>query len=297
MLKPRGIIPALVTPLDENGNLLEESLRNVIDYTIDGGVHAIFALGSTGEIYALDSEQQKRVIQLAIEHTAGRVPVYAGASVITTRDCIKLAQFAEAAGADAISVLTPYFMTPSQDELKEHYMAIARSVKIPMLLYNNPGRTGVNLSINTIEDLSKIENIVGIKDSSGNMTNLLELIRLCESDDFSVIVGRDTLIYSNLAAGGSGAIAATANVVPKLIVGIYNACMAGDYVKAKELQKQLAPLRIAFELGSFPVVIKEALRMVGIDAGVCMKPVTQMKSENYEKLKEVIINMGYYNPL
>lgn len=294
MFKPYGIIPALVTPLDEKGNLLEDALRKVIDYTIDGGVHGEFILGSTGEIYGLEFEQKKRALEITIEQTAGRVPVYAGASEITTRDCIKLAQMAESLGATAVSVLTPYFITPSRNELREHYIKIAASTRLPILLYGNDDRTNVNIPPDLAEELSHVENIVGIKDSSGDMTKMGEYIRRTNPEEFSVIAGRDTLILANLAYGGSGAIAATANVVPSVVAGIYNSFMAGDIVKAREYQNKLAPLRIAFGLGSFPVVMKEALKLAGIDVGVCLSPIGGISEENRNKLAGILKDLGVY---
>lgn len=296
MFKPYGTITALVTPLDSEGNLMEDSLRRVIDYTIDGGVHGVFILGSTGEIYGLDFEQQKRAIEITVEQTKGRVPVYAGASMITTKDCIKLAQFAESTGGvDAVSVLTPYFIKPSEDELYEHYVKIASSTKLPVILYNNRGRTNVNISPALAAKLADIDNIVGIKDSAGDMTQMGEYIRLTQKKEFSVLSGRDTLILAALAYGGAGAIAATANIVPSVVAGIYNSFMAGDLLKAREYQNRLAPLRIAFGLGSFPVVMKEALRLVGIDAGVCLSPIGPMPEENRAKLADVLKDLGVYH--
>lgn len=295
MFKPYGIIPALVTPLDENGKLMEDALRQVIDYTIDGGVHGLFILGSTGEIYGLEYEQKKRALEITVEQANGRVPVYAGASEITTRDCIKLAQLAESVGAQAISVLTPYFITPSKNELKEHYIKIAKSTKLPVILYNNFDRTNVNITADLTEELANVDNITGMKDSSGDMTLMGEYIRRTQGKDFSVIAGRDTLILSNLVYGGAGAIAATANIAPKLPVGIYNAFKEGNIEKAREFQYALAPLRIAFGLGSFPVVMKEALRLVGIDAGVTLSPVGPMSEENRQKLAGILKDMGVLN--
>lgn len=295
MFKPYGVIPALVTPLDEQGNLKEKALRQVIDYTIAGGVHGVFILGSTGEIYGLEWKQKKRAIEITVEQTAGRVPVYAGASEITTRDCIKLAKLAESiGGVSALSVLTPFFVTPSKDELKEHYLRIAASTKLPVILYGNNDRTHVNISPDLAVELAEVENIVGIKDSSGDMTQMGEYIRRTAGKEFNVIAGRDTMILANLAYGGAGAIAATANIVPKIVAGIYNSFIAGDYEKAREYQYKLAPLRIAFGLGTFPVVMKEALRLVGIDAGVALRPVGPISEENRAKLTEIIKNLNVY---
>ena len=296
MFKPYGVIPALVTPLDEQGNLMEDALRRVIDYTIDGGVHGVFILGSTGEIYGLEWEQKKRAIEITVEQAAGRVPVYAGAGEITTRDCIKLAKLAESiGGVSAVSVLTPYFITPSKQELKEHYLTIAASTKLPVILYGNDDRTNVNIPADLAAELANVDNIVGIKDSSGDMTKMGEYIRLTLGKEFSVISGRDTLILANLAYGGAGSIAATANIVPKVVSSIYDSFMAGDLKKAREYQFQLAPLRIAFGLGSFPVVMKEALRLVGIDAGVTLRPVGPLTDDNRAKLAEILKKLGVYH--
>lgn len=295
MFKPYGVIPALVTPLDEHGNLMEKALRQVIDYTIAGGVHGVFILGSTGEFYGLEWEQKKRAIEITVEQTAGRVPVYAGASEITTRDCIKLAKLAESiGGVAAVSVLTPYFITPSKSELKEHYLSIAAATKLPVILYGNDDRTNVSIPADLVVELSKVENIVGIKDSSGDMTKMGEYIRLTIDNEFNVIAGRDTLILANLVYGGAGAIAATANIVPAVVAGIYNSFMAGDLAKAREYQYKLAPLRIAFGLGTFPVVMKEALRLVGIDAGVTLPPVGPMSDANRAKLAEILKKLEVY---
>lgn len=295
MFKPYGVIPALVTPLDEHGNLMEKALRQVIDYTIAGGVHGVFILGSTGEFYGLEWEQKKRAIEITVEQTAGRVPVYAGASEITTRDCIKLAKLAESiGGVAAVSVLTPYFITPSKSELKEHYLSIAAATKLPVILYGNDDRTNVSIPADLVVELSKVENIVGIKDSSGDMTKMGEYIRLTIDNEFNVIAGRDTLILANLVYGGAGAIAATANIVPSVVAGIYNSFMAGDLAKAREYQYKLAPLRIAFGLGTFPVVMKEALRLVGIDAGVTLPPVGPMSDANRAKLAEILKKLEVY---
>lgn len=295
MFQPKGVIPALVTPLDEQGNLLEDGLRQVIDYTIQGGVHGVFVLGSTGEIYGLSDQQKKRVLEITVEHTAGRVPIYAGASEITTRDCIKTARLAEEVGGiSAVSVLTPYFVTPNQEELKEHYKEIAKSTSQPIILYGNDEKTNVSISPDTCVELSEIDNIIGIKDSSGDMTKMAEYIRRTQGKEFHVLAGRDTLIFANLCYGGTGGIASTGNVAPAIVAGIYDAYVAGEFEKSRELQFKLAPLRLAFGLGSFPVVMKEALNLVGVNAGVTLGPVKELSPENKMKLIEVLKQLDVY---
>ncbi len=297
MFKPSGIIPALVTPLDEQGNLIENSLKKIINYTLEAGVHGVFILGSTGEIYGLTDKQKQRVMEVTVEHVNGRVPVYAGAGEITTNNSIKTAQIAEKVGGiSALSVITPYFVSPTQDELIEHYTSIANSVKTPIILYGCDGRAHNSIMPETALRLSEVENIIGIKDSSGSserMDKYLELTK--DKEDFSVLCGIDTLIYHGLVNGTKGAIASSANIAPKISVGIYNAFMNGDLKKAEELQNKLVPLRNAYAFATFPGLIKEAVQLVGIDVGVALKPVGAISNKNREKLTQVLKDLEVYN--
>ena len=294
MKTPEGVLPALVTPFNKEGEFLPKSFTEIIDYTLEGGVHGLFVLGSTGEAYALNLEEKKQVMECAIEHNNGRVPVYIGVGGVTTRDTIASAQAAETAGADAISVLTPYFITPNYEELKAHFIAIASSVNIPVLLYNNVPRTNVDIPPRMIEELASVENIIGVKDSSGDMTKLAEYIRLTQGKEFSVFCGRDTMIFANLMYGGKGAVAATAGFAPELVVGIYTAFKEGDYEKARDCQLKLAPLRLAFTLASFPALMKEALNLIGFDAGVPMAPIGEMPESNRKVLIGLLKDAGLY---
>lgn len=289
--QPKGIIPAMVTPLTSDRKINVESLRKLTNYLIVGGVHGLFAAGTQGEFYALTYEEKKKVIEAVVEEARGRVPVYAGTGAITTREATALTQMAESAGVNAVSVITPYFIKPNEVELLEYFTTIAKSTRLPVLLYGNPARTGISLSTDLVVRLSKVENIVGIKDSSGDMTLTAEYIRRMD-DKFSVLAGRDTLIYGTLCYGGKGAIAATANVAPKVVVEIYEAFVAGDLKRSLAAQYRLAPLRLAFDLGTFPVVIKEALSLIGIEAGVGMPPVGGISPKAKEELKEILKNMG-----
>jgi len=287
----RGIIPAMVTPFDRQGKVSEDSLRKLIDYLMEGGVHGLFPVGSQGEFYALEKEEKKKIMEIVLDHVKGKVPVYAGTGTITTKETITLTKMAEDMGVDAASIITPFFISPTQNELYEHYLAIAKSTSLPILLYNNPGRSGVNLSADLVVRLSKVDNIVGIKDSSGDMSLTAEYIRRT-SNDFSVLAGRDTLIYGTLSYGGKGAIAATANVAPKLVVEIYQAYVRGDIEQARKAQAELAPLRLAFNLGSFPVVIKDALELMGIKAGTTRAPVKSLNKDKQEMLRNTLQQMG-----
>ena len=188
-------------------------------------------------------------------------------------------------GVDALSVITPYFITPNQEELYEHYKEIASHTHLPIILYNNPDRTGVDLGIDLIVRLSNIDNIVGIKDSSGDMTKAAEIIR--QTNNFSVLAGRDTLIYGFLSYGAKGSVPATANIVPKLVVSIYELFQKGDLEGSLKAQFRLAPLRMAFSLGSFPSIMKEGLKLKGIDVGNTLRPIKPLTAEAREKLKRL----------
>jgi 4-hydroxy-tetrahydrodipicolinate synthase len=288
-----GIIAAIVTPFDHNENLDENGFRKIINCMIDSGVNGLFPAGTQGEFYALTSEEKKKLIDISVEEARGRVFVMPNTGAITTRESIKLTQYAEEAGADCVSIITPFFISPNQEELYQHFKKICQSVKIPVLCYNNPDRTGgVVLTPATLARLShEISNFAGVKDSSGDLSLVAEMIRLCR-DDFAVFMGRDTLIYGALTYGAAGAVAATANVVPKLLVEIYHSFKSGHHVQARDLQKRLAVFRSAFSLGSFPVVVKEALTMLGLSAGPCRKPIQPLSEEGRAQLRDVLIEIG-----
>jgi len=290
---PRGIIPAMVTPIDEKGRINESALRKLTNHLIDGGVHGLFPVGSQGEFFSLTFEQKKEVIRITVDETHGRVPIYAGTGAVTTREAIETTKMARDLGVSAVSVLTPYFVTPNQKELIEHYVTIAKAVPdLPILLYSNPDRTQVPFPVATVLELAAVDNIVGIKDSSGDMSITGEYIRLTRGMNFHVLAGRDTLIYATLCYGGAGSICATANVDTRVPVEIYEAFIVGDHKRALDAQFRLAPLRIAFGLGTFPAVIKEALNMIGIEAGPAIRPVGPLTPENREKLRKVLADMG-----
>ena len=283
-LAVKGIIPAMVTPLDRNEEIDEAGIRGIINYLIDSGVHGIFVCGSQGESYALTEDEKKRVIEVSVDEVNGRVPVYAGTGAVTTKMTIELSRYAVNVGADAVTIVTPYFIKPSQDELYMHYKRIAESVDSPILIYNNPGRTNVNLEAETVKKLAEIDNIVGIKDSSGDLTLTAQYIMKCP-DEFAVLAGRDSLILATLLYGGKGAVAATANVAPRLVVGIYESFIKGDLEKARELQFKILPLRLAFSLGTFPVVVKEAMNLMRKPSGPAKSPVSPLPEEKKRKLK------------
>ena len=288
----RGVVPPLVTPVDSLDRVQEQPFRRIIRHVLEGGVHGVFALGSTGEFFGLDDEQQRRAIEIAVDEVKGTVPVYAGVGAVTTRECIRAAKRAEAAGAQAITVLPPPLLTPSEDELFGHFQAIADATPLPLLIYNNPERIRINVSANLVERLAQLPTIVGAKDSSGDMTQTGEYIRRTRGTGFKVLAGRDTMILATLVYGGVGCVATTSNIALALVVSIYDRFLAGDLQGALKAQFELAPLRIAFGLGSWPVVTKDALNLLGLAAGAPILPNTSCSGPGLETLKKVLADLG-----
>ena len=292
---PHGILPAMITPMTKDYKVNIPALRKLIDYMIDGGVHGIFAIGTTGEFYALTNDEYREVLEVTVDQVAGRVPVYAGCNSIGTRQSIELTHIAaEVGGISAISVLTPYFISLTQDEIYNHFRTIAENTDLNIILYDNAPKTHMTIKPATVAKLADLPNVVGIKDSTGDLTNTADIIGRTTraGKDFHVMMGRDSLIHAALCYGATGAVAAAANVAPKLCADIYNKYMAGDIKGSLEDQYNLVPLRVAFGLGSFPTVIKEALELVGIEAGPCAMPTGVVTDEEKEQLKKILKNMG-----
>lgn len=292
-LKVEGIIPALATPMNYDESIDEYGLRVLINHVISGGVHGVFVCGSQGESFAMTLDEKERVISIAVDECNGRVPVYVGTGMITTSQSIEMTKIAKALGADAVSVVTPYYIKPSQEELIDHYKAIADSADgMPVLLYNNVTRTGVGIDVSTVKNLAEIDNIVGIKDSSADLVLTMGYINATRGMNFSVLIGNDASILAGLMLGASGAVAATANVAPSLIVDIYNAAKSGDIAKANEAQYKVFKIRSAFSLGTFPVVIKEALNMLGLPAGPARRPIKPLDEKKRLILKQILEDIG-----
>ena len=270
----KGIIVPILTPVDQDENVDEARLRRQVDFVIDHGVHGILAFGSNGEFYMFQPEEMERALRIILDQTAHRVPVFFGMGMVNTKSCIILAKMAEQAGADGISVMQPMFLKPTEDELYAHFKAIANAVPdLPKLLYNNPGRVGYTMSGNLVERLAReVDNIVGIKDSSGDMTQTEEFIRRTQDIDFKVFGGKDTLIYATLAHGGVGAVCTTANYMPDLVVSVYNAYQRGIQRASLEYQFKLNPIRLSMDKTSFPVATKDMANMLHMDVGIPIRP-------------------------
>lgn len=288
--KAKGIIVAMVTPLTRDQKINKKTTRSLLNYLINAGVHGVFVISGAGEFSSLSFEEKKELLEIVVDEVNGKIPVYAGTGAVTTRETVHLTHLAEKIGADAVSVIAPYAIGPNQDELYDHYAEIAKSTHLPVILYNHPKRTGVNLSVDLVVKLSQIDNIIGIKDSSGDLSLSMEYIR-CKSDGFSVLAGIDTLIYASLVCGAQGSISSTANVAPKLVVKIYESFINGNYQAARQAQYNLIPLRRAYTLGTFPAVIKEALNTINIPVGSTIRPVKPMNEENRKKLRQMLQQM------
>jgi 2-dehydro-3-deoxy-D-pentonate aldolase len=291
-MKLQGIIPPVATPMQANEDLDLPRLKWFLDHLIAQGVHGIFVLGTNSEFYALDEREKQEVIATAVEHVRGRVPVFAGTGAETTREAVRLTKMAEKEKVDGVSVITPYFINPSQQEIFDHYRRIAENTSLPVILYNNPGTCGgVKIDVDTVARLAQIPNILGIKDSSGDLQNTNELIRMAP-ERFSVLMGRDTLIYHALIWGARGAVPATANIAPRLVVDIYEAAVRGDHAAAQAAQRKLNPVRLALTLGTAPGGVKAALALLGMPIGPSRSPVAPLSPEKQQKMRVALEEAG-----
>lgn len=283
----KGIVPALITPLTPDEEIDEAGLRTLVNRLIEAGVHGLFVLGTNGEFISLSEAEKLRVARIAVDQARGRVPVIAGTGAYATREVIALNSKMQDQGIEAVSVITPYFNGATQAELFKHYDSIARATSLPVMLYTIPAKTGVQLNIDTVRRLSEIPNIRGIKDSGGDFDRLLQLINL-KREDFAVFTGTDSMILWTLMAGGDGAVAATTNAVPSVVMSIWNNFHKGDIAAARQAQEALRPLRDAFALGTLPVVLKTAAGLLGMPAGPARSPVLPLDEAALDKLKKAI---------
>ncbi len=270
----KGVIVPIITIIDEQEKIDEERMRAHVEYVIRGGVSGVLAFGSNGEFYVIEEDEMKRGLQIMVDQAAGRVPVYFGMGAISTKKCCRMAKMAVENGAAGISILQPMFLKPTQKELYEHFKTIAESVPdTPVLLYNNPGRVGYTMPASLVDDLAhNVPNIVGMKDTSGDITQTAEFIRRTRDVGFKVFGGKDTLLYASLCHGAVGGVCTAANFMPELITDIYNKFMAGDLAGSLEAQFKLNPVRLAMDPASFPVAAKDMAALRGLDVGVPYRP-------------------------
>ena len=280
-----GIVPAVVTPFRQDERIDYQAWQNLIDFLVGSGVHGLFIIGGQGEFFSLTEEERVVATRFCVQTVARRVPIYANVGAVTTRETLRLAEQAAGEGADYIVAITPYYLRPSPAELVEHYAALCEAVDLPVLAYNIPERTGVELSPDTLRRIrERADNFVGLKDSSGKLELIPELV----AAGLAVFIGRDHMILEGLKRGCVGAVTACANVAPRAFVDLYDAWRAGEMERAARLQALVEPLRQAFALATFPSVVKEAMNMIGRKAGCCRRPVGPMPEEARAQLAAVL---------
>ena len=284
----KGIVAAMVTSMHDDESLNFQEIENQVNRQIAAGVDGVFCLGTNGEAYILSEDEKLRIIETVVKAADGRVPVYAGTGMPGTADTIRLSKKAKELGADVLSVISPYFAAISQDEIYNHYAELASAVDLPIVMYNMPARTGNNIAPDTVARLSKVDGIVGVKDSSGNFDNMKQYIELTDPETFSVLSGNDALILWNLLAGGAGGITAVANIYPEVMVSIYKYFMQGDLEAAKTAQDSIRPIRNCFKFGNPNTVTKTAARIAGNPVGPCRRPFCSLSDAAVEKIRETV---------
>lgn len=286
----QGSIVALVTPFKQ-GELDEKALRDLVEFHIAEGTNAIVPCGTTGESATLSHEEHCRVIEIVIDQAKKRVPVIAGAGSNSTKEAVFLTEHAKKSGADAVLSITPYYNKPTQAGLYQHFKTIAEQVDIPIVLYNVPGRTGVNMLPDTVVELSKIKNIVGVKEASGSLDQAGAIIQHTD-DSFDVISGEDSLTFPMMAMGAKGVISVTANVAPKKMAQMCKAVLENNMIEARKLHYELIDLSKAVFYETNPIPAKKAVYLMGLIENEIRLPLVEMTKENTEKLKTVMNNLG-----
>jgi len=298
MFQPKGVYTALVTPYTKNNEINEEVLRELTDFLIEKGVSGLVPVGTTGEFVYLSEEERKRVMDIVVDEANGRVPVIAGTGASSTLGALRLIKYAEDAGADAVLVVTPYYLRAADKGNFQHFYELANSTDLPIILYNIPQCTGGFLSREVVEDLAEIENIVGIKDSSGNLPYLMELLEKV-GDRISILVGYDEVVLAALASGAKGMILASANVIPDRWVKLYEAVARGDLETARSIQISIQKLVRIFCRHGGNVAVKEALKMMGFDVGKSRRPLVKggvLSPEVREEIRLELEKLGIVQP-
>ncbi|WP_420959932.1 4-hydroxy-tetrahydrodipicolinate synthase [Brucella sp. IR073] len=291
----KGSITALVTPFTPDGAFDEKSFRALVNWQIEEGSHGLVPVGTTGETPTLTHAEHKRVVEVCIEEARGRVPVIAGAGSNNTREAIELAQHAEKAGADAVLVVTPYYNKPNQRGLYAHYSQVAKAVSLPIVIYNIPGRSVIDMTPETMGQLSRDhKNIVGVKDATGKIERVSEQ-RLACGHEFIQLSGEDATALGFNAHGGVGCISVTANVAPRLCSEFQEACLAGDFAKALGIQDRLMPLHKALFIEPNPSGIKYALSVVGRLENSLRSPMVPVEAATAERIDQAMKYAGLIN--
>jgi 4-hydroxy-tetrahydrodipicolinate synthase len=288
----RGVFTAIVTPFNEDESVNEEVMRRLIDFNIEGGVTGIVPCGTTGESPTLSHPEHDHVIELTVEHVAGRVPVIAGTGSNCTREAVRLTRHAEEVGVDAVLLVNPYYNKPTQEGLYRHFRAIAESVDIPCVVYNIKGRTGVNVETPTLMRLiNDCDNIVGVKEASGDMDQIRDVINQ-SPDGFSVLSGDDNITLALIRSGGHGVVSVASNLVPARMAALVQAALDGDYDTAEAIHDELTPFFEAEFVETNPIPIKYMLSLKGMCPEVYRLPLCELRPESKARVRQVMETMG-----
>lgn len=287
----RGTTVALVTPFDVRGALDEEALRRLVDWHLEERTDVILGVGTTGEGATLTIDESRRVLEIIIQRVDGRIPVLCGAGSNSTAEAIRLARRCEGLGGDGILSVGPYYNKPTQEGFYQHFKAIAEATELPLILYNVPSRTGSNISAETTLRLAQVPNIVAIKEASGDLSQIMQIIRR-RPDGFLVLSGDDAFTLPLLSLGGDGAISVVANEVPGMMRRMVAAALAGEWETARKLHYQMLPLMDVNFIESNPIPVKEALKMMGRIGATYRSPLVPMSSSNREALHKVLVELG-----
>ena len=282
-----GVYPAMVTPFTDEQEIDVEGMRSNIAYLEKGGVAGLVPCGSTGESATLSFDEHKKLVEITVD--AASVPVIAGTGSNNTAEAVELTRYAQDAGADAALLIVPYYNKPMKSGLIKHFSAIAQACEIPLILYNIPGRTGINMDPETISTLAhEYSNVAGVKEASANFTQISNIIEITRGLEFSVISGDDGLTLPMMALGATGVISVTADILPKQMGRLAQLCLEGNFAKARDVHYQLAPLFKALFIETNPIPVKKACDLLGLAGGPLRLPLTTMAEPNVVKLKETL---------
>jgi 4-hydroxy-tetrahydrodipicolinate synthase len=289
----KGSITALVTPF-KNGGVDEDALRGLVNWQIENGSHGLVPVGTTGESPTLSHKEHERVVEICVDEVKGRVPVIAGAGSNSTAEAIEFARHAEKVGADALLIVTPYYNKPTQEGLYHHFKAINDATGLPIFIYNIPGRSVIDMSVETMTRLYELENIVGVKDATANMARA-SLQRQAMGPDFIQLSGEDATALGFMAHGGHGCISVTANVAPKLCSDMQVACLEGDYAKALSIQDRLMPLHTSLFIETNPSPVKYAASVLGLMTDAVRLPLLPVSEATKDVVRSAMVHAGLTN--
>ena len=290
----RGSFTALVTPFSKDGALDEKAFRALVDWQIAEGTNGLVPVGTTGESPTLSHDEHKRVVEWCVDEAKGRVPVVAGSGSNSTQEAIDLSRHAEKAGADAVLVVTPYYNKPTQEGLYQHFKAINEAIGIPILMYNIPGRSVIDMSVDTMKRLFELKNIAGVKDATANLVRVSQQ-RAELGSDFNQLSGEDSTALAFNAHGGHGCISVTSNVAPRLCADFQGACRRGDYAAALTLQDKLMPLHLALFVESNPAPAKYALSVLGRCTDTVRLPLVTLADKSKAVVRDAMVHAGLIN--